>query len=104
MASFTRSASASASSGLRCLAIDGFAADLQHHRHRKRRYVVERRVDDVALDSRKHLAEAADVEKAGRRILPRGAQQDVVGLVAAQHVVDEVGRDGHLAPGLLLAG
>ena len=29
--------------------------------------------------------------------------QDVVGLVAAEHVVDEVGRDGDLAAGLLLA-
>jgi parallel beta-helix repeat protein len=37
-------------------------------------------------------------------VLPGGAQQNVIGLVAAQHVVDEIGRDGHLTPALLLAG
>ena len=34
----------------------------------------------------------------------RSAQQDVVGIVLAQHVVDQVGAEGHLAAGLLLAG
>ena len=39
-----------------------------------------------------------------RRVGPGAAQQQVVRLVAAQHVVDQVGGEGDLAAGLLLAG
>ena len=55
-------------------------------------------------DARQHVAKPPDVEQAGRRVRARRLQQDVVGLVAAQHVVDQVGRDGHLPAALLLAG
>ena len=41
--------------------------------------------------------------KPARGIGARRLQQDVVGLVAAEHVVDEVGRDRHLPAGLFLA-
>ena len=64
---------------------------------------VEPLVHDSALDAGEHIAQPADVEQAGRGIGPRRLQQDVVGLVAAQHVVDEVGRDGDLPAGLLPA-
>ena len=60
-------------------------------------------MDDSALDAREHIAQAAHVEEAGCGIGPRRAQQHVVGLVAAQHVVDEVGGDRDLAAGFLLA-
>ena len=96
IASFTSSASASRQKLVRRLAVDRLAADLQHHRHRERRDVVERLMDDSAPDAREHVAEPADVEQAGGRIGARRAQQDVVGLVLAQHVVDQVGRDRHL--------
>ena len=58
---------------------------------------------DSPLHAEEHFAEPLDVEQAGRGVGARRLQQDVVGLVAAQHVVDEVGRDGDLPPGLLLA-
>jgi hypothetical protein len=48
--------------------------------------------------------EAADVGHPLARVVPGGAQQQVVGLVAAQHVVDEVGREGDLLARLALAG
>ena len=46
----------------------------------------------------------AEFGHAGAGIGPGGAHQQMVGLVAAQHVVDEVGREADLAPGLALAG
>ena len=48
--------------------------------------------------------EPADIEQPGRGIGARRAQQHVIGLVLAQHVVDQVGREQHLAAGFLLAG
>ena len=45
--------------------------------------------------------EARHVDEAGRRILARAAQQQVVGLVPAQHVVDQVGIDGELPAAFL---
>src|SRR5262249_59986212 len=48
---------------LRRLAVDRFAADFEHDRNRQRRYVVERLMDDAALDARKHFAKAPDVEQ-----------------------------------------
>ncbi len=56
----------------------------------------------IRPDAPQHHAEAGHVEESGCRILPRGAQQQVVGLVATQHVVDQFGRDRDLPPGLLL--
>ena len=105
IASLTRSSAASRStcSSASPLATD-FLADLQHDRNGQRRDAVEPLVHDSALDSRQHIAEPADVEEAGRGVGPGGLQQDVVGLVLAEHVVDEVGRDRHLPAGLLLAG
>ena len=53
-------------------------------------------MDDSPLDAREHFAEPADVEQAGRGVGARGPQQHVVRLVAAQHVIDQVGRDRDL--------
>ena len=55
-------------------------------------------MDDSPLDAREHFAEPLDVEQAGRGIGARRAQQHMVGLVLAQHVVDEIGRDRDLPP------
>ena len=60
-------------------------------------------MDDSAPDAREHVGQTANVEQTRCRIGPRRAEQDVVGLVPAQHVIDEVGRDGDLPAGLLLA-
>ena len=59
---------------------------------------------DPALDAGEHLGQAADVRQAAGGIRPRGAQQQVAGLVLAQRVVDQIGVERDLAAGLLLAG
>ena len=65
---------------------------------RARRYV------DAALGAPQQVAEPAQVGEAAGRVLAGGAQQDVVGLVLAQRVVDQVGAEGRPGGGLLLAG
>ena len=80
---------------------NGFPADLQQDRHGKRRHPVQRLMPDCALDAAQKVAEPRDVEKARGRIGPGGLQQNVVGIVPAQHVVDEVGRHRDLASGFL---
>ena len=42
-----------------------------------------------AFYTRQHGTEANDVEQAGCGVHPRRAQKNMIGLVAAQHVVDE---------------
>ena len=86
------------------LAADRFLADFEHDRHGQRRNPVERAVGDMALDSRQHIAKPLDIQKPRRRIVARGLEQDVIGLMAAQYVVDEIGRHRHLPPALFLAG
>ena len=63
--------------------------------------LIKRLMPDSSLDAAQKIAEPRDVEKPCGRIRPRRLEQDVVRVVAAQHVVDEVGRDGDLAAGLL---
>ena len=64
---------------------------------------LERLMPDSALDAAKEITEPRDVQEPCGRIGPRCLEQDVVRVVAAQHVVDEVGGDGDLAAGLLAA-
>ena len=52
---------------------------------------------DAARHAAEHAGEAAEIGQAAGGIGARRAQQDVVGLVPAQHVVDQVGVDGDLA-------
>ena len=54
-------------------------------------------------DRDQEVGQAADVGQARRGLGPGRAQQHVVGVVLAQHVVDQVGAEGDLAAGLLLA-
>src|SRR5262249_20121717 len=84
------------------LAITLPAANPQHDWNRQRRDVVERFMNDSPPDAREHLAEPADIQEPGGGVGTRGTQQWVALLVLAQHVVDEVGRDRHLAARLLL--
>jgi len=86
------------------LAIDRLAPDLQEHRHGEWRHPLKAAVADPPLDPVQHLAEPAHVGEAGRSVGHGRAQQDVVGLEAAQHVVDQVGIERHLAARLLVAG
>ena len=51
-----------------------------------------------------HIAEPLNIQKPRCCILPRCLQQDMVGLVAAQNVIDQIGRDRHLTSGFFLAG
>ena len=53
--------------------------------------------------ARQHITEPAQIEQPRRGVGARGAQQHVIGLMLAQHVVDEVGGEQHLPPRLLRA-
>src|SRR5262249_14257436 len=86
------------------LAGDRLLADVDDDRHCQRRDMVEPLMDDSPLDSPQHIAEPGDVEEPGGGVRPGRLQEDVVGLVATEDVVDEVGRDGDLAAALLTAG
>src|SRR3954452_7860636 len=66
--------------------------------------MVERLMDDPSPDAREHVTEATDVEKARRGIRAGGAQEDMVALMLAEHIVDEIGGDGDLTTRFLLAG
>ena len=85
-------------------AINRLAADFQHHGNGERRNVVEFPMGDSALNAGEHIAQSLEIEQPGGGVGARRAQQDVVGLMLAQHVVDEVGREQHLAARFLLAG
>ena len=56
---------------------------------------------DSSLHAAQKIAEPRDVEKPCGRIRPRRLDEDVVRVVAAQHVIDEVRRHGDLASRLL---
>ena len=47
---------------------------------------------DSTRDACKHITETTEVEQAGRGVGAGGAEQDMVGLVLAEDVVDEVQR------------
>src|SRR5690606_29123394 len=79
-------------------AVDLLLSDLQQYRYRQRRDAVEAAVADAALHTAQHLAETADVGEAASSVGAGGLQQDVIRLVLAQHVVNEVCVEGHLAP------
>ena len=59
---------------------------------------------DSSTDPLQEKVEATDIDEAGCRIGECCMQEDVVGLVLPEHVVDKVGRHGHLAVGLLQPG
>lgn len=82
------------------LAIDRFAADLEQQRHRQRRHPRQGAMADAALDTPQHHAQPAHVGKPGRRLRHGRAQQHVIGLEPAQHVIDQVGVERHLTAGL----
>src|SRR3546814_8400381 len=80
---------------------DVCSSDLQH-RKGQRRDAVEQAMDDVTPRTDQKIGKAMDVRQAVRGVGARRPQQDVIGFVAAQHVVDQVGTEGHLSSGLLL--
>src|ERR671924_1822188 len=57
---------------------------------------------DSPLDSLQESAEAPDIDQPRRRIGKRGLEQNMVRLMLAEHVIDEIGRNGHLPACLLL--
>ena len=72
--------------------------------HRQRADAGQAHGADPAGDAGQHLRQAAHVGQAAGGVGAGGAQQDVVRLVAAQHVVDQVRVDGHLAARAVGAG
>ena len=76
--------------GVICFAINRFAADLKHYRHRQWRNLVERLVHDAALDPREQVGQPVDVDQSGRSIVPGGLEEVMVGFVATQNVIDEI--------------
>ncbi len=70
--------------------IDRLAADFQHDGHREGGNALEMLVDDGAMHAGKHLRQPVQIEQAGHGVVPRGAQQNVIGLMAAQHIIDEI--------------
>src|SRR5262249_10206204 len=54
-------------------------------------------MNDSPPDTREHFPEPFDIEQSRGRIGPRGAQKNMVGLMLAQHIVDEIGRNSKLA-------
>ena len=56
---------------------------------------------DMAFDAFEKLSEADDIELAFGGFLAGGLKEDVVRLMAAQHIIDEVGREGDLTARLL---
>ena len=57
-------------------------------------------MSDSALDAAEELAEAANVEKTCRSVVPGCLEQDVPGIVLSQDVVDEICGHRDLAPRL----
>jgi hypothetical protein len=58
---------------------------------------------DSSANALQEKVEPSDIDEASCRIGERSAEKNVVGLVLAEHVVDEVGGNGHLTPRLLLS-
>src|SRR5262245_7790753 len=85
-----------------CFAVDHLAADLEHDRNREWRHPVELLMNDSPLHAREHLSEPANIEQSRCGICARGAQEYVVCLMLAQHVVDKVCGNRHLAARFLL--
>src|SRR6478752_2900988 len=79
-----------------------FAANLEHGRHRKRRDPVKRNMPDSSADPLQKAAQASDVDQAGCGVGEGSLEENMVGLMLAEHVVDQIGGDGHLPAGLLL--
>src|SRR6476619_543931 len=79
-----------------------FAANLEHGGHRKRRDPVKRNMPDSSADPLQKAAQASDVDQAGCGVGEGSLEENMVGLMLAEHVVDQIGRNGHLPAGLLL--
>src|SRR5260370_27383472 len=88
--------------GLGSAVEDALLADLEQHRHGERRDAVEAAIFDAALGTPQKIAQALEVGELVGRVLARGAQQDVVGLVLAQRGIDQGGAEGDLPARLLL--
>ena len=58
----------------------------------------------LALDASKEGAKSMDVDKAVSGVFPRRPEQQMPGLIPAQHIIDEIRVDGDLSPRLLLSG
>src|SRR5579862_6378834 len=78
------------------------AADFKKSGDRKRRYTFKPLENDMSLDALQHLGQSLDVEEARAGVLVSRAQENVVRLVLAQDVIDEVRGKRHL-PARLLA-
>ena len=80
-----------------------FAANLEHGRHRKRRDPVKSNMPDSSPDPLQKAAQASDIDESGCSVGKGSLEENVVRLVLAEHVVDEIGRNRHLPARLFLS-
>src|SRR5689334_7482556 len=59
-------------------------------------------MNDSTPDPREHFAETLDVEQTGRSVRARRPQENMIRLMLAQHVIDEVGGNRQLPAGFFL--
>src|SRR4029078_2461559 len=70
---------------------DAFTADLEHDRDRQRRNVLQPNMPDSTHNALQETPYPADVEHPGSGIGPCSLEENMVRLVLAKHVVDEIG-------------
>jgi hypothetical protein len=78
---------------IRGFAIDELFTDFEHHRDGQRRDALQMTVGDSTLYSGQHIRQPPDIRHPARRISPGRAQQNMIGLMLTQHVIDQVGVD-----------
>ena len=81
-----------------------FAADDDHQRDRQRGDAGGADVDHLVGSALDEPGKAAKFRHPRAGVVPSGGEEEVAGVIFAQDVVDEVGREADLAPGLALAG
>src|SRR5262245_65042666 len=65
--------------------------------------MVESFMNDSATDPREHFTKALDIEQTGRRVGARSAQENMIRLMPAQHVIDKVSGNRELPARFFLA-
>ena len=81
-----------------------FASDDHHQGHRHRADSIELNMDHGRCSAIDQAGEAAKLGHSGASVSPGSREEEMVGLVAAQHIVNEIGRESDLTARLALAG
>ena len=102
-ASIRRSRLASAARRSRPSPCDGDAAGFEEQGRGERGDAGQADEVDAAADAGEHLLDPGEVDQAAHRLFAGDLQEQVVGVVFAQRVVEDVGGEGGLPPGLAAA-